>query len=131
MRYNIEQSGLIRGGTVDVTLNDMGDVYDCQWSAEIKLGKKIFGKWIPLPGFSKSGSERISKDVLSEAYIRENDAFKYGSFAFYKQADDHLTTGQNNDVNIDLYLRFDGMDPVEINMIYVEWNGYKVTANLE
>jgi hypothetical protein len=131
MRYNIVESGMIRGGSLEVNLTLLEDTYQADWSADIKLGKRVFGKWLPLPGFSKSGSERIPKDLLSEEYIRTNDTLSVKGYVFTKQAMDHFTTGQNNDVNIDLFFRFDANDPAEIVTIYVEWNNFKVTAILE
>lgn len=128
MKFRILESGMIRGGSLDVVLHENGDVYDCDYSAELKLGKKVFGKWIALPGISRSGSARIDRKYLSETYIANMTGDIDISGVVVSKSSDSLLRFRKNDVVGFVTISMDGLDPVEIIGLEVTWGGYKVTA---
>ena len=127
MIYSIVESGIIRGGTLTIDLNLLEDVYEANYSLDVKLGKRVFGKWIPLPGFSKSGSVRINKLYLSEDFIRNNDTFTVNGKTFQREALD-LFSVNTDGIVIEIGVSYDGNDPIEITSIETEFNGYSIKA---
>ena len=127
MIYSILESGIIRGGTLTIDLNLLEDVYEANYSLDVKLGKKIFGRWVPLPGFSKSGSVRIDKQYLSEDFIKANDSFTVNGKTFQKEAYDLLSVATDGIV-IQIGISYDGNDPVEITSIATSFGSYNITA---
>lgn len=127
MRLTIAEDGLIRGGEINISLNDVADIYEANYSVRVDLGKKVFGKWIPIPGYSTSGTFRVPKRYLSESWLASQDFFVVDGVSFARvNADLYNVEGPGWSGGVELFR--DGFDPVEFNEIMVRWREYTIRA---
>lgn len=132
LRFEIlANNDIVRGGYLDIQLSEVGDIYDCRISVEIRCGKKVFGAWVPLPSFKYEGSSRVPAEKLSEEFVMATQKFRVDDIEFEKAADDeHMITfaADNGNLRGWLLVGYDGLDPVEIQKIDMSYDGYDIEA---
>ena len=120
MRYMLKETSNVCGGHIDLELRPMGQIYDAHYEVFVKIGKRIFGKFI---GSNQefSGSYRIHQNTLSEAFIKNTKEFEIEGVKFTKQGDSKylsVFTFSSGDVKGKIDFWRDGKDPVDIKKIY-------------
>lgn len=116
MKYKINQRDNVLGGEIILEFQELKGVYLVKYSGYVDFGAKIFGKWRKAYTQNFSGDYRIPQKYLSEDFLLKTLEFDIDGISFHKKSD--KTLGFNHKLaSGDIYLKFDGADPVEIKMI--------------
>jgi hypothetical protein len=118
MKYEIKENGVVCGGEANLNLKLLGDIYLVEYDGYIKLGKKVFGKFIGKTQDFR-GSYRIIKRVLGESFLKKTKTFEVDGILFKKKSDTSFE-GTTKGTKITIYLKFDSKDPVDIIKIHAE-----------
>lgn len=130
MRYNLKGDDYVRGGHIDLELIPIEDIYEIKYSAFFNLWKKVetkvFGRkitnWIPLPNYETSGSVRVPKSLLSEAFLKSDHEFEHAGVRFSPLGGGRYSFNKKQ-VSGEIQLSFDGCDPVEIASFVARYDG--------
>jgi len=123
MRYNIKPHGAVKSGHADVTIRQVGAVYDVSYRAKVKVKKFLFSKT-----FEHTGSIRVPRSQLSESFLKcsESNTFNIKGMTFKKaNPDSRRFVYGNGVVSGEILLSYDNLDPVEIECVVVHFMGFK------
>ena len=124
MKLSSGKSGPILDAVVKATLNQVGDVYDVDWKLKVRIGRKVWGKFIGKTE-KESGSIRIPKKNLREEYLRTTETCEIAGLKLKRVKEGHFKF-EKGQAKGDVYFGFDGHDPVEIRRIKVKALGMKL-----
>lgn len=116
MYYRAFGPGVLDGGA-NVNIANLGEVYSVDYSLSVRIGKKIFGKFIGKT-LSYSGNVRVPAEMMSEKFIAENNGISFGKVSAHKVAADKFKFSAGPCEGV-IYLAFDGLDPVEVRSVEI------------
>jgi hypothetical protein len=114
MKYNIKGDNV--RGSVDVNITLLEQLYIINYDASLNIGKMIFGKFVKLNSQQYKNSIEVSKQYLSEEWLKQNKEASIRGLKLVKVTD-LLWKFSKNSVHGDIYFNYDGIDPVEVMQI--------------
>lgn len=123
MQFKVSGPGLVYGGHAKMNLNQVEDCYLVDYSIAILLGRKIFGRFVGKT-LSYSGQLRVPSTMFSEANLKICSDLAFNGMKLTKvsqEANSALFLFSKSDVSGQIYFTFDGLDPVEIQRIDIDY----------
>ena len=115
MILNIKQSGPIYDGSLEYKIQPVGLLYLVDYRAKVRIGRKVFGKFIGKEQTFK-GSIRIEQRLLSEEFVKVTNELTIKGVSFQRASGNKFRFNKGP-VFGNVTFALDGFDPVSISRI--------------